>query len=149
MGKSGNPAKAALQAAPDITTTETDHDSVEDFDAFWSMQDRKRPATTIMGQRVELPASLPLQFEMEARRLQRSRKDKDVRKLVAILFGQDQYERWAEAGMDLEQFMVLLAWAPAVIAGQPVTLAEVAAKVRAKLEAERAGETEGDDADPS
>ena len=63
-----------------------------------------------------------------------------MRKLVAILFGADQLERWAGKGMDLEQFQVLLAWAPRVIAGQPITLAEVRAEL-AKAQAGQADPT--------
>lgn len=116
-------------------------DELEDFDAFWQGQARKPKTTRIAGQLVQLPPSLPLQFELEARKLQRSKSEKDVRKLLAILFGKDAMERFAEGGMDLEQFQVLLAWAPRVIAGQHVTLAEVAAEVAA---ANAKGETEAD-----
>lgn len=115
---------------PDVI--EDDEPGTEDFDAFWSARTRKRKATTIMGERVELPASLPLQFEMEARRLQRSKNEKDIRKLLSILFGDDVMNRWAEKGMDLEQLMVLLAWAPQVIVGKDVTLAQVADELAAQ-----------------
>lgn len=104
-------------------------DTTEDFDAFWSARERKGKATTIMGERVELPAALPLRFELEARKLQRSKDDQDVRKLVSILFGDDKLDAWTERGMDMDQFAVLLAWAPQVIAGHNVTLAEVADSV--------------------
>ena len=112
-------------------------DQTEDFDAFWAQRERKRKSTTVMGVAVELPASLPLQFELEARRLQRSKRDKDVRTLVGILFGADALDTWTAKGMDLEQLMVLLAWAPQVLSGQDVSLAEVAdqvAKANAKSE---------------
>lgn len=121
-------------------TPEDDNLGVEDFDAFWSARDRKGKTTTIMGETVTLPPSLPLQFELEARKLQRSKRDKDVRKLVGILFGPDMLDRWVAKGMDLEQFSVLLAWAPQVIAGAKVTLAEVAAEL-AKMEAGTADPT--------
>lgn len=131
MGKSGNPAVRAAQESPvhpePAEPAEVDaEDSVEDFDAFWTARDRKGKTTTIMGRVTELPPSLPLQFEMEARRLQRSKREKDMHKLVAILFGPDALDDWRKAGMDLEQFAVLIAWAPQVIAGADVTLAEVA-----------------------
>jgi hypothetical protein len=116
-------------------------EQTEDFDAFWSARERKQKSTTIMGETITLPPALPLQFELEARRLARSKRDQDVRKLVAILFGQDTFTKWAEKGMDLEQFKVLLAWAPQVIAGNDVTLAEVAEQV-AKADSES-------DADPT
>lgn len=118
---------------PDVET-----DGVEDFDAFWAGQDRKRKTTTIMGHTVTLPPSIPLQFELEAKAAQRSKRGRDVKRLVGILFGADALERWAADGMDLEQFMVLLAWAPRVIAGQRITLAEVAAEVRAALDTQGA-----------
>jgi hypothetical protein len=141
MGKSGNPARAAEQAAqkasaPVEPISEDLHDenSVEDFDAFWASRERRGKTTTIMGRTVELPPALPLQFEMEARRLERSKREKDVHRLVAILFGPDALDHWRKAGMDAEQFAVLLAWAPQVVAGNDVTLAEVADAV-AKAEA--------------
>lgn len=129
-------------------STETEHaehsEGVEDFDAFWASRKRKDRATTIMGVATKLPPSLPLQFEMEAKRLSRSKRDKDVRKLVGILFGEDALAKWSERGMDLEQFMVLLAWAPRAIAGQPVTLAEVADEVAARLAEDRAKAASGE-----
>lgn len=119
-------------------------DNLTDFDGFWSARDRKAKRLRIMGETIELPPSLPLQFELEARKLQRSKRDKDVRKLVGILFGADKLEAWAEKGLDLEQFQVLLAWAPRAIAGQAVTLAQVAAEV-----AEANEQDEGEDGDPT
>lgn len=121
-------------ALPDVDPTE----GVEDFDAFWAGLDRKRKTTTIMGHAVTLPASIPLQFELEAKAVQRSKRTRDVKRLVGILFGEDALDRWAAAGMDQEQFMVLLAWAPRVIAGQNVSLAEVATEVRAALDSQGA-----------
>lgn len=120
-----------------------DDADLDDFDAFWESQDkRKRRGVKIGGEWYELPKALPLQFDLEARKLAKSRKDEDVTKLVSILFGQDSYERFAAAGMDIDQFRVLLAWAPRRIMGHNVTLAQVAAEV-AEQDA-----TEGD-ADPS
>ena len=113
--------------------TTDEHAGVEDFDAFWAKRKRRVRQTTIMGETVTLPPSLPLQFEMEAKRLQRSKRDQDVRHLVGLLFGEDALGRWSKAGLDLEQFMVLLAWAPRAIAGDPVTLAEVADTVAAHM----------------
>lgn len=138
MGKSGNPAKRAAQATARELELEheddTDEDGVVDFDAFWKKRDKKRPAKRlrIFGQVVELPKSLPLQFELEARRVAKSKRDEDVHNLVAILFGADAYEAWAEAGMDLDQFQVLLAWGPRYIAGQQVTLEQVADELAAR-----------------
>lgn len=132
MGRSGNPAKAAQQAREKLnaipaTPDPVDADGVVDFDQFWTQVDRKAIRVRIMGDVVELPPSIPLRFELEAKRLQRSKSDADVRRLVAILFGEDQLDRWVAAGMDAEQFQVLLAWAPMVLAGRDVTLHQVAA----------------------
>lgn len=135
MGKSGNPAKRAEQDTPrSFAPTPVDQDGVEDFDAFWTTRVRKAPRVKIMGQVVQLPPSLPLRFEMEARRLAESESLDDVKALLSIIFPGDAMDMWTQAGMDLEQFKVLLAWAPRRIAGNPVTLEEVA-EALAKAEA--------------
>lgn len=131
MGKSGNPAKRAQQEtesdAPVYEPGETaDEYGTEDFDAFWSSRTRRVRKTRVMGQDVILPPALPLRFEMEARRVERSKSEEDVRRLVGILFGEDALDGWIERGMDSEQFAVLLAWGPRKIAGHDITLAEVA-----------------------
>lgn len=134
---------------PEYDAPELNESGAEDFDAFWRARDqsgkRKRKSTTIMGELVELPPSLPIWFELEAKRLQHSRDENDIRKLVGILFGEAALDKWAAAGMDGEQFAVLLAWAPLVIAGANITLAEVAASLTAASDAQDAGQ----DADPS
>jgi hypothetical protein len=107
-------------------------EALEDFDAFWQSRKRKQRTVTIMGETVPLPASLPLQFQLEAQRLQRSKRDQDIRKLLVILLSdEDCTDRWAAKGMDLEQFAVLVAWLPQVIAGRDITLAEVADQLEA------------------
>ena len=130
MGQSGNPAKRAAQDAPKTyDPTPVDADGVEDFDAFWETQDRQPIPVRIMGEVVSLPPSLPLRFQLEAQRAEKSESEDDVRRCVGILFGTDAIERWAENGMDLQQFKVLLAWAPQRISGGTMSLAEVAARV--------------------
>lgn len=110
----------------------------EDFDAFWEAKaksgERVGKTTRIMGETVTLPPALPLRFEMEAKRLQRSKNERDMKTLLGTIFDADAMDRWVAKGMDLEQFMVLIAWAPQVIAGADVTLAEVAESVRKELE---------------
>lgn len=106
---------------------------VEDFDAFWDTRNATGKSVKIRGHVITLPASLPLQFELEARKLQRSKRDQDVRKLVGLLYGADAYERFAEAGMDLDQLKVLLAWGAQTVAGEDVSFEAVAREV---LEAE-------------
>lgn len=118
----------------DVTPDIEAEDSLEDFDAYWESIGRKGKRTRIMGEVVTLPPSLPLQFELEAQKLRRSKNERDMRKLVGILFGDDALDKWTKAGLDLHQLMVLLAWAPRVISGQRITLAEVDAEVRAATE---------------
>jgi hypothetical protein len=86
----------------------------EDFDAFWASVERK-PATlkNVFGQDITLPPSLPLKFEVEARKAQTSKDENDTKRLVGILFGADVLDGWTERGMDLEQFSVLLMWGTA------------------------------------
>jgi hypothetical protein len=132
MGKSGNPAKRAEQENPtpvEYDPTPVDADGVEDFDAFWDQQNRKGARVRIMGEVVQLPPAMPLQFQLESQRLDTSEDDDDVRRVVGLLFGSDAIDRWAEAGMDLQQFRVLLAWAPQRIQGGTMSLAEVAARL--------------------
>lgn len=154
MGKSGNPAKAAEQEAAETETPAreyapaADEHGTEDFDAFWAARKRTRRSTKIMGQLVTLPPSIPLQFEMEARRLERSKTDQDVQHLVGILFGPDALDGWIEAGLDAEQFAVLLAWAPGAITGSGMTLAEVADHIAASVAADTDTD-EDESADPS
>lgn len=130
MGKSGNPAKANAKPTP---KAEHDPTEVVDFDAFWEDQKaqgkREGKRVKLMGEVVELPPSLPLQFEMEAKRLSRSKDEDDMRDLLAILFGEGCIERWAEKGMDIDMFQTLVAWAPLHIQGEEVSLAEVAAEI--------------------
>lgn len=121
----------------------TTDDGMEDFDAFWTARNRKGRRVRVMGEAIELPPSIPLQFELEARKLQRSKREKDVTKLVGILFGADAFEKWAEKGMDLEQFQLLLAWGPRAIVDASVTLEQVAEEL-----AEREDAKDGE-ADPT
>lgn len=83
----------------------------EDFGAFWDAQDRK-PTTlrNVFGVDVVLPAALPLRFEVEAKKVASSDSEADTKRMVGILFGDGALERWIAAGMDLEQFAVLLMW---------------------------------------
>jgi hypothetical protein len=137
MGKSGNPALRAEQENTEpveYDPTPVDENGVEDFDAFWETVAADPIPVKIRGQVFHLPPALPLQFELEAQRLSKSKKDKDVRHLVALLFGQDGYKRLAAAGVDTAQFGVLLAWAPQRIGGGNMSMAETAAEI-AKAEA--------------
>jgi hypothetical protein len=86
----------------------------EDFDAFWAGVDRKPTSLkNVFGQDITLPPSLPLKFEVEARKAQSSKDENDTKRLVGILFGADVLDGWTDRGMDLEQFSVLLMWGTA------------------------------------
>lgn len=135
MGKSGNPAKRAAQEAaePDqeFAPTPIDADGVEDFDAFWDEQDRPGVRVRIRGEVMTLPPALPLQFELLASKKRRSQDPEDAKKLVALLFGDpDAIKRWAAAGMDGQEFNVLLAWATQRVGGGTMSMAEVAQALR-------------------
>lgn len=141
MGKSGNPAVRAEQDVPtEYDPTPVDADGVEDFDAFWETQDRKRPTVRIMGELVHLPPAMPLQAELLMNKLERRSDERSVRKVVAVLYGPDQMDRWAGAGMDGEQFNVLLAWTVQKLNGGSLSMAEV----RARLAEAEAGGGQGE-----
>lgn len=100
-------------------------DETEDFDQFWAQQNRTGPVLrNVFGVDVQLPASMPLRFEVEARRVARSQSEDDTRRLVGLLFGEHALDRWVESGMDAEQFAVLLLWGSARVSGTAMTLAE-------------------------
>jgi hypothetical protein len=101
--------EAALAHAESLQAGES-----EDFDAFWAGVDRK-PTTlrNVFGADLTLPPSLPLKFEVEARKAQESKDEGDTKRLVGILFGGDVLDVWTDRGMDLEQFSVLLMWGTA------------------------------------
>ena len=131
-----------MSETPDETPDLQPPDTVEDFDAFWQ-RDPERVQVKIMGDVVALPSSLPLAFEMEARRLARVKGTEGavVRRLLTLLgFPEGTLQAWVDKGMTVEQLQVLLAWAPARIAGHPVTFEEVRAQLRATTE----DDTDGD-----
>lgn len=147
MGKSGNPAVRAQQenAEPEqFDPTPVDENGVEDFDAFWDTQGAQPIPVKIRGEIFHLPPALPLQFELEAKRLEKSKREKDLHKLITLLFGPKALQRLAAAGVDTDQLRILLAWAPQRIGGGNMSLAQVAAMV-AKAEAQ----PEGESPDPS
>ncbi|SDL14351.1 hypothetical protein SAMN05428985_11032 [Nocardioides sp. YR527] len=109
---------------------EDDEDDHTDFDAWWKKQAKakKKPATTtIRGVTITLPRSLPLQYQLEVTRQGKLKPDKQNPLILAsILLGQQQTQQLLRAGLDLDQFPVLLAWIPAKIQGSDMTLDEVA-----------------------
>lgn len=134
MGKSGNPAVRAEQenppAAPEYDPTPVDAEGIEDFDAFWSAQDREHITIRVAGENIALPPAMPLEVELLAKRLRRRSDAKAVKRMLTALFGEDRTEKWAEAGMDAEQFQVLLAYTMHRLQGGEKSMAEVAALLR-------------------
>jgi len=103
------------------------NEDAEDFDKFWANAQRRQISLkNVMGVDVVLPPMLPLIFQAEYRRMKNASADdeKAVGRLVGLLFGQDAYQRWREAGMDLEQFSTLLLWGIANCSGNPISLGE-------------------------
>lgn len=134
MGKSGNPAKRAAQENPEpveYDPTPVDAEGVEDFDAFWQEQDAKRDRipVRIRGRVHFLPPALPLEFDMLSRKNAKRQDPKLVERLVGMLFGKDALAKWSRAGMDNEEFALLLAYATQRIDGGTMSMAEVAAKL--------------------
>lgn len=135
-------------------SVEYDDTGAEDFDAFWQEHDAKRKPRTIKvaGEVIELPRALPLAFQLETKRAERSEDIGDVRKLIGLLFGSDRLDHWIESGMDDEQFQVLLAYTPAKVQGSDITMAEAAEFVARKRAEEMAKANErrrgGDVSDP-
>jgi hypothetical protein len=113
----------------------------EDFDAFWSAQERKATSLrNVFGVDVTLPAALPLRFEVEARKVAESSSEDDTKRMVGILFGDDALDRWTAAGMDVEQFAVLLLWGTAnTRAPNSMTLAEAKDAMERQQEAKAQG----------
>lgn len=132
----GGPGGEDVFLGPGSETPE-EPDDIEDhtdFDAFWKKEAKAAPkpsTVTIMGDRITLPRALPLHFVLEQTRQQRlPKKQQDPMALAVILFGQVQVNKWARAGMDTDQFAVVISWVPAKLQGSDVTLEEVAQKLK-------------------
>lgn len=132
---------------PDVLEDPATPDDLEDhtdFDAFWRKQTKKKkpaPTVTICGQKITLPRSLPLQFQLEATRQEKlPKKKQDPFPLLMILIGERQVKKLARAGLDLDMFMILIAWLPARISGSDMTLEEVAAELEKKNAEKESGE---------
>ncbi|MGI5450581.1 hypothetical protein ACQEVM_33365, partial [Streptomyces sp. CA-243310] len=81
-----------------------------DFDAFIveELATRPRERLTLYGKTYVLPESLPIMFTLLMTRVQDSQDPEDVAKLLAILFGGDVLNTWAEHGMTDRQLGILL-----------------------------------------
>lgn len=110
-----DPAQDALDREAALAyVAEQDKAKGEDFASFWAAQ---APHGTrlrgVFGVDVELPSSLPIEFDAMARQVQET-KDPDVTKrLVGMLFGQEALATWSANGCTADQFGVLLMWGSA------------------------------------
>lgn len=142
-------------AAPDVDALKARMDAAdtEDFGAFWAEQDRAgAQLRNVFGVDLTLPVSMPLRFDLEAKRLAESVSPDDTRRMVALMFGglavdttsgdrldeEALLDVWTERGMDAEQFSVLLLWGAANLRGTTITL------VGARAELAKAGAAKDD-----
>lgn len=122
---------------------------VADFDAWRESasrrRSRKRPQVRIAGQVV--PAPTPGTVSMRLLADMRSASDDtpadEFRRIIAELYGETTFDRWVEAGLTIEDLLVILGWSYAR-ANDPlttITFDEVAASYERARESN--GETEG------
>jgi len=101
----------------------------EDFNAFWSSRTRKgKTLRNVHGIDLTLPSSLPLAFEVEARRLQNDRSNEAVHHLFGLLYGKGALAALIANGLDVEGLGVLLMWGAANGNGQDMTLSQATAQ---------------------
>lgn len=144
LGEKADAAEAELAEKAGTNGHATAAES-EDFDAFWAEQDRQgQVLRNVFGVDVELPPALPLRFEIEARRTVSSQSEQDTKRMVALLFGDEAFQRWQNTGMDIDQFGTLLLWGTAnVRKPRSMSLSEAYATYQRMLAEREAGEAEG------
>lgn len=124
----------------------------EDFTQFWdnvrTQESGGKVLRNVFGIDVQLPTSLPLRFEMEARRLAMTEDDEEARRMVGYLFGNDALDHWIEQGCDTEQFGVLLMWGSANASGHDMSLSQAREEYRKAIQAKaaRPGQAPGETA---
>lgn len=86
----------------------------ENFREFWAaMAPHGTRARDVFGRDVELPESMPLEFDATANALKDSKDPEDTKRLVGILFGHDALDHWTSQRCTVDQFGVLLMWGSA------------------------------------
>ncbi len=102
----------------------------EDFGRFWDSRKVKprKALRNVLGVDLVLPEALPLQFEIESRRLQDSSDPRDIGRLFDLLFGAGRYDDLVARGLDADMFGVILMWGTLNGNGIDFTLAEAHAK---------------------
>lgn len=120
------PAAEPTRSPLDELLDEQDRIDGEDFTAFWTSR-KRRGATlrnVVPGVDVELPAELPLAFEVEARRLADDKSMAAVHHLFAMLYGAGTLSRLLAGGLTGDQLGLLILWGSANGAGRALSLAE-------------------------
>ncbi len=120
----------------DVDPTEGDVDELEDFDAYWAKHGTAVEVrrARICGVEVEVPNDLPLEVEVILQRNGGELRDRELDRVIDLMFGEDVLALWIENGMTRGQFPVVCAWALANAEGRPITFAEAAEKVRESQE---------------
>ncbi|MCA1219888.1 hypothetical protein [Streptomyces sp. 8L] len=111
-----------------------------DFDAFFAEESETRPRArvSLYGTEYVLPESLPLMFTLQMQRVQHSSDPDDVRKMLAILYGADVLDLWAERGMTDRQLGIVLIYSAANIRRPGSVSMERAAEMYEQQEAGKA-----------
>lgn len=124
---------------------EPDEDPGEQsWDAFWAERHPTK-TTVIRGVEVRVPTGLTLAYrERSRKRLQQQGEDAFAPLAIELLRAPDGspipdlWHRWRDAGMEVDELEVVVAWAIAHGVGEPITFAEAADAVEAALAAQRA-----------
>lgn len=100
---------------------EPERDGFSTFDDYRARRRREREAeavtTVILGERVTLPTSLPIGFEMRLHRMADERTTEAeavelMAELVAMLYGDDALDRWGD-DLDVDDLQTLIIWGAA------------------------------------
>lgn len=119
--------------------------SEQSWDAFWA--ERKPTRTeTIRGVQIRVPTGLTLAYREESRRRLNETGAAGFAPLAVELFRApdgtripDLWQRWLDAGMELDELEAVIAWGIAHGVGQPITFAEAADRIDAVVAARREG----------
>ncbi|MCK9896976.1 hypothetical protein [Frankia sp. AgB32] len=121
---------------PDDVDPGDEVDEYEDFDAYWAEHGTRVEIrrARICGVDVEVPTDLPLEVEVILQRRGGELTDRDLERVIDLMFGEDVLSLWISNGMTRSQFPIVCAWALANAEGRPISFAEAAEKVRESQE---------------
>ncbi|MCX4540501.1 hypothetical protein [Streptomyces sp. NBC_01565] len=89
----------------------------QSWDQFWD-EVRGRRTTVIRGIEVPVPGDMPMRLRRRIEELQDSEDEEHIAELVALLFGQDVFGAWEDAGIGAFEFQVILTWGIAQATGR-------------------------------